>query len=109
MPRYDFLCACEKEFSKILALSKYAKGGIVCPHCKSKNEKRQARKRVSQARYSARAFLSGMSRAWFQPLSTASSVVAGSVRHISAIRTGTPAWRRNNDEYAAKAGEEGDS
>ena len=37
MPRYDFLCACEKEFSKILALSKYAKGGIVCPHCKSKN------------------------------------------------------------------------
>src|SRR6516164_2677019 len=66
MPRYDFLCrACEREFSKILALSKYAKGGIVCPHCKSKNEKRQARKRVSQARYSARAFLSGMSRAWF--------------------------------------------
>ena len=38
MPRYDFLCrACEKEFSKILALSKYEKGGIVCPHCKSKN------------------------------------------------------------------------
>ena len=38
MPRYDFLCrACEKEFSKILALSKYEKGGIVCPHCKSRN------------------------------------------------------------------------
>ena len=38
MPRYDFLCrACEKEFSKFLVLSKYAKGGIVCPHCKSKN------------------------------------------------------------------------
>ena len=38
MPQYDFLClACTKEFSKILTISEYEKGGIVCPHCKSEN------------------------------------------------------------------------
>jgi putative FmdB family regulatory protein len=38
MPQYTFLCrACKKEFSIILTLSEYEKGGIVCPHCKSKN------------------------------------------------------------------------
>ena len=38
MPQYNFLClACKKEFSKILTISEYEKGGIVCPHCKSKD------------------------------------------------------------------------
>jgi DNA-directed RNA polymerase subunit RPC12/RpoP len=35
VPQYNFLCrACNKEFSKILTISEYEKGGIVCPHCK---------------------------------------------------------------------------
>ena len=35
MPQYNFLCrACKKEFSKIVTLLEYEKGGIVCPHCK---------------------------------------------------------------------------
>ena len=38
MPQYNFLCrACKKEFSRILTLSEHEKGGIVCPHCKSKD------------------------------------------------------------------------
>ena len=38
MPQYTFLYrACNKEFSKILTLSEHEKGGIVCPHCKSKD------------------------------------------------------------------------
>ena len=38
MPQYSFLCrACKKEFSKLLTLSEHEKGGIVCPHCGSKN------------------------------------------------------------------------
>jgi putative FmdB family regulatory protein len=38
MPQYTFLCrSCNKEFSKILTLSEHEKGGIVCPHCKSKD------------------------------------------------------------------------
>ena len=38
MPQYNFLCrACNKEFSKTMTLSQYEKGGIVCPHCKSKD------------------------------------------------------------------------
>ncbi len=38
MPHYNFLCrACKKEFSKVLTLAGYGKGGIVCPHCKSKD------------------------------------------------------------------------
>jgi putative FmdB family regulatory protein len=56
MPQYNFLClACKKEFSKILTISEHEKGGIICPHCKSKNvEQRWAafyavpRKRVSK-------------------------------------------------------------
>ena len=32
MPQYNFLCrACKKEFSKILTLSEYEKGVVVCP------------------------------------------------------------------------------
>jgi len=38
MAQYNFLCrACEKEFSKILTISEHEKGGIICPHCKSKD------------------------------------------------------------------------
>jgi putative FmdB family regulatory protein len=38
MPHYEFLChACQKTFSKILALVDYEEGGIVCPHCGSNN------------------------------------------------------------------------
>jgi putative FmdB family regulatory protein len=38
MPQYNFLClACKKEFSKILTISEHEKGGIFCPHCKSKD------------------------------------------------------------------------
>ncbi len=38
MPQFNFLCrACKKEFSKVLTLSGHEKGGIVCPHCKSKD------------------------------------------------------------------------
>ena len=38
MPQYNFLCrACKKEFSRILTLSEYEKGGIVYLHCKSKD------------------------------------------------------------------------
>ncbi len=29
--------ACNKEFSKILTIPEHEKGGIVCPHCKSKD------------------------------------------------------------------------
>ncbi len=35
MPQYNFLCrACEKQFSKVLTLAGYEKGGVVCPNCK---------------------------------------------------------------------------
>jgi putative FmdB family regulatory protein len=38
MPQYNFICrACNKGFSKILTISEYEKGGIVCPHCKSED------------------------------------------------------------------------
>ena len=38
MPHYNFFCrACKEEFSKVLTLAEYEKGGIVCPHCKSKD------------------------------------------------------------------------
>jgi putative FmdB family regulatory protein len=38
MPQYNFLCrSCQRGFSKILTISEYEKGGIVCPHCKSKH------------------------------------------------------------------------
>jgi putative FmdB family regulatory protein len=38
MPQYSFLCrTCKREFLKILTLSEYEKGGIVCPHCNGKN------------------------------------------------------------------------
>ena len=38
MPQYNYLCrACKKEFSEVQTLSEYAKGTIVCPHCKSKD------------------------------------------------------------------------
>ncbi len=36
MPQYSFYCqACQKEFSKVLTLAEYEKGGITCPHCGS--------------------------------------------------------------------------
>ena len=42
MPQYNYFCrACKKEFSKILTVSEYEKGKIVCPHCKSKDVKRR--------------------------------------------------------------------
>jgi putative FmdB family regulatory protein len=42
VPQYNFLClACKKEFSKILTISEYEKGRIVCPHCKSKDEEQR--------------------------------------------------------------------
>ncbi|PYV63222.1 MAG: FmdB family transcriptional regulator [Acidobacteria bacterium] len=38
MPHYNYFClACKKAFSKILTISEHEKGGIACPHCKSKN------------------------------------------------------------------------
>ncbi len=38
MPQYCFFCrACKKEFSKVLTLAQYEKGGVVCPHCQSKD------------------------------------------------------------------------
>ncbi len=37
MPTYDYVCKeCKKSFTKVLTLSEYGKGGVVCPHCKSK-------------------------------------------------------------------------
>jgi putative FmdB family regulatory protein len=37
MPEYSFFCqACGKQFSKVLTLAEYEKGGIACPHCRSK-------------------------------------------------------------------------
>ncbi len=37
MPQYTFACKeCDKEFSKVLTLAEYEKGGIKCPHCGSK-------------------------------------------------------------------------
>lgn len=37
MPSYDFVCkGCKKSFSRVMTLAEYEKGGIACPHCKSK-------------------------------------------------------------------------
>ncbi len=37
MPQYNYFCqACQKEFTKILTLAEYEKGGIACPKCGSK-------------------------------------------------------------------------
>ncbi len=34
MPQYQFFCkACQKEFSVILTLAEYEKGGVKCPKC----------------------------------------------------------------------------
>jgi hypothetical protein len=93
MPQYTFLCrACKKEFSKMLTLSEYEKGGIVCPELREQGrraavgsllcsnlEKELVRlsfrnhvsdretpgegKKIGRAGHSARAFLPGMSRA----------------------------------------------
>ena len=36
MPQYDFHCqSCKKDFTKILTLAEYEKGGITCPRCGS--------------------------------------------------------------------------
>ena len=37
MPQYSFFCqACQKEFTKILTLAEFEKGGFACPSCRSK-------------------------------------------------------------------------
>ena len=37
MSRYEFFCGnCKRLFSTILSLVDYEKGGILCPHCGSK-------------------------------------------------------------------------
>lgn len=34
MPQYQFFCkACQKEFSVVLTLAEYNKGGVKCPKC----------------------------------------------------------------------------
>jgi putative FmdB family regulatory protein len=36
MPQYQFFCqGCQKEFSLILTLAEFEKGGIKCPQCGS--------------------------------------------------------------------------
>ena len=36
MPQYEFFCqACEKQYSVVLTLAEYEKGGTKCPHCGS--------------------------------------------------------------------------
>jgi putative FmdB family regulatory protein len=38
MPQYEFFChACKKTFSKVLTLSEYEEGKVLCPHCGSNN------------------------------------------------------------------------
>ena len=38
MPHYEFLCHnCKKFFAKILSLADYEEGGVLCPHCCSKD------------------------------------------------------------------------
>jgi len=38
MPLYEFFCrACQKTFSRILALVDYEEGEMRCPHCGSAN------------------------------------------------------------------------
>jgi putative FmdB family regulatory protein len=42
MPVYVFLCQnCKKEFTRILRISEFEKGGIKCPHCGSDNIEQQ--------------------------------------------------------------------
>jgi len=37
MPVYEFLCRkCDKEFTLMLRLAEYERGGFTCPRCKSK-------------------------------------------------------------------------
>ena len=37
MPQYVFLCLnCNREFTQMLHMSDLDKGGVVCPHCGSK-------------------------------------------------------------------------
>jgi len=37
MPTYEFVCKkCKKEFTLVLRLKEYEKGGFSCPKCKSK-------------------------------------------------------------------------
>ena len=36
MPQYECFChACKKTFSKVLTLSEYEEGKVLCPHCGS--------------------------------------------------------------------------
>ena len=42
MPRYDFLCkSCQKEFTVTLHMADLGKREVPCPHCGSKETKRQ--------------------------------------------------------------------
>jgi putative FmdB family regulatory protein len=37
MPTYDFVChACKKTFTRLMSFAEIEKGGVICPHCKSK-------------------------------------------------------------------------
>ena len=43
MPSYEFICKeCKKTFGRIMTLAEYEKGGITCPHCKSKKLEQKA-------------------------------------------------------------------
>jgi len=36
MPQYEYFChVCRRAFSKVLTLSEYEEGNVVCPHCGS--------------------------------------------------------------------------
>jgi putative FmdB family regulatory protein len=38
VPHYEFFChTCKETFTKILALVDYEEGGVVCPHCNSRD------------------------------------------------------------------------
>ena len=38
MPQYEFFCKdCQKNFSLILSLSEYERGGFECPECHGRN------------------------------------------------------------------------
>jgi putative FmdB family regulatory protein len=42
MPTYEYRCrACSEEFTRIMSLSDFEKGGVVCPKCGSTDVKQQ--------------------------------------------------------------------
>lgn len=43
MPRYEFFCEdCQKPFEKILTLSEYENGEVICPDCGGKRVHQEA-------------------------------------------------------------------